>query len=96
MLKDIEELREFGFGLIKQWDEEENEEYFDLLLEEDKVGFTEINEKDNSIEIICEDRESYLKVKRIVKDEIIVWAWYESAMGNFTSYKDNKLKSGRS
>ena len=72
----MDDLWKYGFDGETAYDEEEGELYFDLLLGGQVVGFTQINEENGDVEIICENRINYKKVIELVGDKVTVWAWY--------------------
>ena len=78
----IEDLWEFGFEGKKEFDTEENVIYYKLYLNGEEVGYTEINEVNGDVEIICESKEGHDKVKEVVGEVITVWAWYNNAFTN--------------
>ena len=53
-----------------------NEIYYDLFINNKKVGHTELNPENNEIEIITYNESNFNIVKNIVKNNIIVWAWF--------------------
>ena len=76
------DLWKLGFRGIKTYDPEEDENYYKLFLNGKEVGFTEINEENGDIEIICESKVNYDKVIEIVGEKVTVWAWYNNVCTN--------------
>ena len=70
------DLWKFGFEGEMTYDPDEDENYYKLFLNGEEVGYTEINEVNGDIEIICESRMNYNKVIKVVGKKVTVWAWY--------------------
>lgn len=72
----------FGFDGVKRFDPVEEEVYYELYLDGEFVGYTELNRGNGDIEIICETREGFLKVSELVGEKVTVWAWYDNVVTN--------------
>ena len=71
-----EDLWEFGFRGIRTYDPEEDENYYKLFLDGEEVGWTEINEANGDLEIVCNTKVKYDKVIKVVGKAIYVWKNY--------------------
>jgi len=80
----IEDLWDLGFAGEKDIDLEDGEEYYNLFLDGEEVGYTEINETNGDVEIICESRPDYQKVIEKTGKDVTVWAWYNNIFTNVT------------
>ena len=76
------DLWKFGFEGKQVYDPDEGENYYRLFLNGEEVGWTEINEEIGDLEIVCDTKEKYDKVVKIVGKRITVWAWYNNIFTN--------------
>ena len=77
-----EDLWEFGFEGQKLVDPDEGEDYYQLWLNGEIVGYTDLNGENGDIEIICESKVDYDKVIKVVGEAVTVWAWYNNVVTN--------------
>jgi len=91
--RDYKRLKELGFEFGQQYFDTSgtvDNEWYDLLLNGKKVGYTETigyeGPGGKEVEIICEKEEDFNQVVEVVDEEFVVWAWYSSPSVGLKSY----------